>query len=100
MKKAMISQPMKGKSTEEIKNERVAAEKYLNNLGYEAMDTVFELDVKPEEAPLMYMSKSIEAMSKCNLVYFMKGWEKARGCIVENQIAIAYGKEMVFEQTQ
>ena len=30
-------------------------------------------------------------MSKCNAVYFCKGWENARGCRIEHETAKAYG---------
>ena len=38
------------------------------------------------------LAKSIEAMSKADAVVFMKGWQEARGCRIEHQIAIDYGK--------
>ena len=31
------------------------------------------------------------------MVFFMKGWEKARGCKIEHQIAVEYGKEVKYE---
>ena len=41
MKKAMISQPMAGKTEEEIKVTRDKAIKKLNELGYELVNTLF-----------------------------------------------------------
>jgi hypothetical protein len=36
-------------------------------------------------------------MSLCNVAYFAKGWEKARGCKIEHEIALKYGIEIIEE---
>lgn len=90
--KIMISQPMKGKTKEQINAEREAIVKQLESEGHEVLDTVFA--DSPEEAqnkPLWYSSKSVEAMSKVDAMYFMKGWNEARWCKFEHQIAEVYG---------
>ena len=35
-------------------------------------------------------------MSKVDIVYFMKGWENARGCKIENKICQAYGRQTIY----
>ena len=30
-------------------------------------------------------------MSECDTVYFCKGWENARGCKIEHEVAKSYG---------
>ena len=35
-------------------------------------------------------------MSKVDIVYFMKGWENARGCKIENKICQDYGKQTMY----
>ncbi len=94
--KIMISQPMKGKTKEEINAEREVYVKALEAEGHEILDTVFA--ESPEEAqnkPVWYFSKAIEAMSTVDAVYFMDGWEEARGCKLEHQIAEAYGLKIL-----
>lgn len=95
MKKAIISQPMNGKTTEQIREERAAAVEFLTAQGFEVIDTVFELEESPKNAPLLYMAKSIEAMANCDIVYFLDGWQTARGCQVEYHIARQYGVETI-----
>lgn len=91
--KIMISQPMKGKTEEQIRTERAELVKKLTEKGHEVVDTIFA-----EEAPkdcdtaLYYLSKSIELIGKVDAVLFMSGWQNARGCRIEHQIAIEYGK--------
>lgn len=91
--KLMISQSMRGKTTEQIEAERKALVEELERQGHEVLNTIFA-----EEAPkdcdtaLFYLSKSIEAIGKVDGVVFMPGWQNARGCRIEYDIAISYQK--------
>ena len=40
---------------------------------------------------------SIAIMAKCNAVYFCRGWETARGCKIEHEIAKNYGLSIIYE---
>lgn len=92
---AMISQPMKDKSVDEINKEREDLAKVLEEQGYDVLDTVLsESDVK-EDDPLYYLAKSIEFLAEADIIVFMKGWEEARGCRIEHQIAKEYNKEIM-----
>ena len=96
--KIMISQPMKGKSNEEIRKEREELVKKLEAKGYEVVDTVFTEETPKEcDRALYFLAKSIEAMAEVDGVVFMKGWHEARGCKVEHKIAVAYGKFVMLE---
>ena len=88
--KIMISQPMKGKTEEQIRTERENVIKELEAQGHEIIDTVF--DFGPEKNPIHYLAKSIETMAEVDCVVFMQGWNQARGCRIEYQIALEYGK--------
>ena len=90
--KVMISQPMKGKTTEQVRAEREAVVKSLEAKGHTVVDTVFT-DTPPEtdNVSLWYLGKSIEAMSSVDAVYFMAGWRQTRGCLIEHMAAEKYG---------
>lgn len=91
--KVMISQPMRGLTDEEIREGRKIVREYLENEGYEVIDTIFtEEPPKTSDRAMWYLAKSIEAMSEVDGVVFMKGWEDARGCVAEEYIARKYGK--------
>ena len=91
--KVMISQPMRGKTTEQIKKEREELVKQLEEQGYEVIDTIFaEETPKDSDIAMFYLAKSIEAMAKVDAVVFMKGWKEARGCETEYRIALKYNK--------
>lgn len=105
VKKAMISQPMAGKTDEEIAATRDLAVAKLRQMGYEVVNTLFTDEWYSDEAmeergvvqvPLCYLAKSLENMSLCNTAYFVKGWEDARGCKIEHDAAVAYGLEVLY----
>ena len=94
--KIMISQPMRGKTEKEIKDEREALVKKLQEEGHEVLETVFE-DFDCYASPIAYLARSIEFLGKADAVVFMKGWQEARGCRIEHQIAVDYGKFVMEE---
>lgn len=107
MKKAMLSQPMAGKTQEEIVKTREKAVSALKERGYEIVNTLFTdewySDEKMkergvEQIPLCFLAKSLENMSLCHAAYFCEGWEKARGCKIEHDAAVAYGLEIIYEK--
>ncbi len=94
--KIMISQPMRGKTNEQIREERAELVEKLESQGHEVIDTV--LDISENKSPIYYLSKSIELLDKADGVVFMKGWQEARGCRIEHIIAYEYGKFIKEEQ--
>ena len=95
--KIMLSQPMKGKTNEEIRKEREHLVKEIESNGHIVLDTIFDEAPKNVDEAIWYLSKSIEYLAQADVVFFMKGWEYARGCKIEHQVAIEYGKEVVYE---
>ncbi len=89
--KIMISQPMNGKTEKQIKDERKNLIKELEEEGHEVLETVFD-DFDCYASSIAYLAKSIEVLDKADAVVFMKGWENARGCIIEHEIATKYNK--------
>lgn len=96
--KLYISQPMRGRSKEEIQKERMSiighvAEDHLPK-GEEliVIDNFFQ---EGYTSPLMYLGKSIETMAQADTAFFAKGWEEARGCRIENAVALEYGLTVI-----
>lgn len=105
--KAMISQPMNGKSDEEILKIRDKAASVLKGKGYSVLNTFFDDDFEKKDdieklgvvqIPVRFLARSIDAMSFCHAVYFCNGWEQARGCKIEHEVAKAYGLEIIYEE--
>lgn len=93
----MISQPMKGKTNEQIREQRAELVTRLQEEGLEVVDTVFENAPADEDIAIYMLSQSIRYIGKVDAVYFMKGWEKARGCKIEHEVAVQYGKQVFYE---
>ena len=94
--KIMISQPMKGKTNEQIRTERTELVKELTEQGHEVIDTVFDDFPNGQATPLHYLAKSIEFLANVDGVVFMKGWQNARGCRIEEICAREYGKFIMY----
>ena len=90
--KIMISQPMRGKTNEQIKTERAEIVKQLEAEGHEVLDTVFDITPKGTNEAIYFLSKSIEFLGQADGIVFMPGWNTTRGCIIEHQVATSYGK--------
>ena len=91
--KLFISQPMNGKTDEEILAVRAkaieAAEEAVGEK-VEVIDSFFQ-GAPVDANPLWYLAKSLELLSTADVAYFAKDWEQYRGCRIENTCAIEYG---------
>jgi hypothetical protein len=106
MKKIMISQPMNGLTEEQIINAQNKFLEYAKKENLEAINTYFKDEWYSQDSmslrgivqiPVCFLAKSIENMSLCHKVYFAKGWENARGCKIEHEVALQYGLEIIYE---
>lgn len=91
--KVFISQPMNGKTNEEIKKEREELTEFaMAKLGtdVEIIDSFFE-DAPHDAKPLWFLGKSFELLSTADAAVFAKGYEKARGCVMEHKACENYG---------
>lgn len=96
MTKLFISQPMSGKTDEDILREREAAihaAKEITGEDVEVLDSFYRgADLTK---PLEYLGESIKVLAQADLAYFAPGWRKARGCLIEHECAVQYGVELI-----
>ena len=85
--KIFISQPMKGRTDEEIVQERYEIMAKWTNKSVEFVDFFFR---EPGKNYTDSLIKSISLMSEADLVVFAPGWEDARGCRIEHAVAKEY----------
>lgn len=93
MKKLFISQPMKGKTDEEILKEREAAiakAKEVCGEDVEVIDSFFK-DAPAVNRPLWFLGESLKLLATADVAYFAPGWKAARGCKIEHTCALEYG---------
>lgn len=99
MKKLFISQPMRGKTDEEILAVRkLAIKQAQERIGedVEVIDSFFQ-DHPTFDKPLKYLAASIALLADADIAYFAKGWYGARGCEIEHKCAISYGIKIMYE---
>ena len=99
MKKLFISQPMKGKSENEIMKARESAIKRAELVigeEVEVIDSYFTED-EPQgvNSGLWWLGKSLLLLATADIVYFAQGWDKARGCKIEHACAEEYGIRII-----
>lgn len=103
MPKIFISQPMNGKTNEEIENKRdsiidkLATQFARENECIDIIYSFFE-NTPHDVKPLWYLGESIKLMSEADVVFFCDGWQTARGCQIEHDCALAYGIDTMYEE--
>lgn len=105
--KIMIIQPMRNLSDEEVLETRQKAIQKIESAGNEFVNSYFDdytESPKKDETPVTilhksieYLAKSLNVMSTCDGVYCCKGWEEARGCKIEHEVATQYGLFIMYE---
>lgn len=99
MIKVFISQPMNGKTNDEIMAERERAIKEVEKKAsgkVEVIDSFFE-NAPHDAKPLWFLGKSLELLSTADIAYFCEGWKDARGCRIEHISALSYGIAVIAE---
>ena len=98
MTKIFISQPMNGKTTEEIEDKRHhIIDKLRENECVEIIDSFFK-DAPHDIKPLWYLGESIKLMSEADIVFFCNGWQTAKGCQIEHDCALEFGIDTMYEE--
>lgn len=93
MKKLFISQPMNGKSDDEILKERqylIAKAEERTSEKFDVLETFFQ-GAPADAKPLWYLGKSLEYLAEADLAVFAMDWNSARGCQIEHTAAQQYG---------
>ena len=98
--KIFISQPMKGLTEDEIRANRQEVVELLTGEGHEIVDSVFSdmpsidrlpASVRGDRQGLWCLGKALQLITeKADAVYFMNGWDRARGCMMEHDACRAY----------
>jgi hypothetical protein len=106
VKQVFISQPMRGKTPEEIKTERERAIAALTEEfaktgeQFEVIDS-YQKDFKPEAAAgsnayrIEFLAKSIQMLAKADVLLSIGDWTKFSGCVIETAVAVNYGIEHI-----
>lgn len=94
MTKVFISQPMQGKTDEEIQQIRAMDMEFIKTVYHDAeiIDSFMPESVPQNSKTGVYkLGQSIQLLASADVLFLSKGWEKARGCRIEHSVAVAYG---------
>ena len=94
MKKLFVSLPMNGKDDVEIRRSMLDRHKVAELIAGEDLELIPSLLTGKEFddlSPLEMLSISLNLMAKADYVYFVDGWQNARGCSIEHTCAKEYG---------
>lgn len=100
MMKVMLSQPMAGKTNEEIVKTREKAITDLKAKGYEIVNTLFTDKWYSTESmeergvvqiPLCFLAKSLENMSLCHAAYFAKAGKTLAAAVLSTMPPLLMG---------
>lgn len=90
MKKLFISQPMRGKTPEEITAER---ERMISHAGKVVNDEIEVLDTYYKDFDgnrVQFLGRSIGDLGKADIAIFAPGWEDFAGCRCEHTVCEEY----------
>lgn len=116
MKRVFLSLPMSGRTDEDVANQINQMKKWIlesKYFGDEAVVFVHNLGCNPNDfavvdsykehgifygyveaevrnQSLLYLGQAIKQMAYVDYAFFGNGWTKARGCIIERNVAIHY----------
>jgi hypothetical protein len=97
--KVFISQPMNGRSDEEILKERENIKQCLEKKFKEPIEVIDSFTKSPDlvkSGRIAMLGHSISLMHDADLVVFTPGWTSARGCRVAYTVAFEYGLKMYY----
>lgn len=91
--KVMISQPMSNVTDSEIKRIQSDLKRKFAKYHIEVVDSYINDDVESDinNPGVFYLGKTfVDFLSRVDAVYFVDGWQRARGCRIERQVCEAY----------
>lgn len=87
--RVFISQPMRGRSDEEILKERKSIMEKIRKRHPDA-EEIQSFFGDSHYGPLICLGKSIELLAEADFAAFASGWDSARGCRIEYQCCMEY----------
>lgn len=98
--KVMISQPMSGVPDSEVRKIQNELKEKFGKYHIEVVDSFLTEEVEQSNNPgVFYLGRTLtNFMHDVDAVYFVKGWQSARGCRIEREICKEYGI-MILDET-
>lgn len=94
--KIYVSLPITGHDIEQAKA-RAAIIKQLLSSEWNTVITPFDVCPEKDKPYSYYMGRDIEALLECDAIFMANGWESSKGCNLEYNAAVLYGKQIFTE---
>ena len=94
--KVYISLPITGNDIEEVEANCIYASGVIQRKGHTPVSP-FEVSSDPDATYAEHIGTDITALLACDAVVFLDGYEYSKGCRLEYEAAVIYGKEMYFD---
>jgi hypothetical protein len=94
---------MSDRSNEEIEATRKAAIEFIERNGLIVVNNISteyhydNIDRTPSQKKMHMLSKEIDIMSECSILYCCDGWQDNKGCRIEHEIAREYNMVIIYE---
>ncbi len=89
--KVFISQPMRGKTYEQIVNERNAIKDNIREEFGSNIEFIENLFLDGEKTPLKSLANSLSLLADADRAVFVGNWNESRGCYIEYMCCGFYG---------
>jgi hypothetical protein len=89
---------MRGIPDEIIKSNRKAIIEFAEKEIGQPLDLIDSFFEGFDGNAVAFLGKSIQKLSEVDVAIFGKGWQDARGCKIEHEIAIAYGIKVLYSE--
>ena len=94
--KIYISLPITGRDFEDVETDSIFASGVIQAKGHTPVSPL-EVSPDPDATYAEHIGTDITALLACDAVVFLDGYEYSKGCRLEYEAAVIYGKEMYFD---
>ncbi|WP_290456944.1 DUF4406 domain-containing protein [Muribaculum intestinale] len=94
--KIYVSLPIPGHYIEQAKACASIIKQFLTS-EWNTVITPFDVCLETDKPYSYYMGRDIEALLECDAIFMANGWESSKGCNLEYNAAVIYGKHIFTE---